>query len=138
MNDIKSNNIFEKNKNIPIMQKNEFIKESLIGGNKPIPIDSIVKASKSLCKITKENLISLGFLIKLFKGEQDFYCLITNEHCITREMVKNRDKIIFYYDNETKKKEIYLNTEERFIKDFIDINLDVLIIEILSKDNIEK
>ena len=53
-------------------------------------------------------------------------------------MVKNRDKIIFYYDNETKKKEIYLNTEERFIKDFIDINLDVLIIEILSKDNIEK
>ena len=54
MNDIKSNNIFEKNKNITIMQKNEFIKERLIGGNKPIPIYTYRFNCKSI-KILMQN-----------------------------------------------------------------------------------
>ena len=79
--------------------------------------------------------MSSGFLIKLFKGDEDFFCLMTNEHVITKDIIKNKEKIKFYYDNESKSKEIYLNSE-RFIKEFTDNNLDITIIEILSKDKI--
>ena len=53
-------------------------------------------------------------------------------------MFDKKEKINFNYDNERKSKEIFLNSEERFIKEFKDININVTIIEILSKDNIDK
>ena len=104
-----------------------------------LPSLSILKPLKSICKIDTSNNISSGFFIKFFKDEKDFFCLMTNEHIITRELVKERKTINVYYDNESKVKEIKLNPDERFIKAFItDINIDATIIEILAKDNIEK
>ena len=35
------------------------------------------------------NTSGSGFLIKLFKGTKDFFCLITCEHVIKKEMVNN-------------------------------------------------
>ena len=49
---------------------------------------------------------------------------MTNEHVITKDIIKNKEKIKFYYDNESKSKEIYLNSE-RFIKEFTANNLDI-------------
>ena len=95
-------------------------------------------AIKSICKISKLNEISFGFLIKFFKKDKDFYCLMTNEHTITQEMIKKKEKITFYYDNDKIVKEICLNPNERYIKDFHDMNIDATVIEIISKDNIDK
>ena len=120
-------------------EKEKSIKEEgKIKGCELIPIDSIVPATKSLCKIITNYRIASGFLIKLFKGEENFYCLISNEHIITKNMIKNKEKITFLYDSERKRKEIYLNNEERYIKDFRDINIDATVVEILKEDKIDK
>ena len=100
--------------------------------------DTVITVTKSLCKILARNKVSSGFLIKLFKGDEDFFCLMTNEHVITKDLIKNKEKIKFYYDNESKSKEIYLNNDERFIKEFTDNGLDITVVEILSKDKIDE
>ena len=64
---------------------------------------------------------------------------MTNEHAITKEMIKQKNYIIhIYYDSQSKYRKIKLNPEERIIKDFRDIQIDVTIIEILPKDDISK
>ena len=104
-----------------------------------LPPPSILKPLKSICKIDTSKKVSTGFFIKFFKGEKDFLCLMTNEHIITNELIKERKTINVYYDYESKVKEITLNPEERFIKEFItDLNIDATKVEILSTDNIEK
>ena len=79
-----------------------------------------------------------NFLIKFFKGEEDFFCLITNNHVITKDLIEQKITISFYYDNESKPKDINLNRNERLIIEFSEIDIDATVIEILSKDNIEK
>ena len=109
---------------------------------KMIKVPYVAYVSKALCFIQTPNILGSGFLIKLFKGDQNFFCLITCEHVITREMVNQRAKIEFFYDSLNRKpKQIILNPEERIIKDFrnphdIKYDLDVIVIEILPKDNI--
>jgi hypothetical protein len=103
---------------------------------------SILIPSKSICKIeckigTSINLSS-GFLIKFFKGEKDFFCLMTNEHVITKELINQKKTIFLYYNYESKVKEIQLNPEERYIKDFTEIGIDATVVEIIFKDNIEQ
>ena len=109
---------------------------------------SIAHIAKSLCKIEYENKTATGFLIKLFKEGKEFFCMMTSEHVITREMIKQRKVINFYYNSiNAKTKEIKLDPYKRFIQDFvslsdvdknIDINIDAIIIEILPEDNIPK
>lgn len=41
-----------------------------------------------------------------------------------------------YYYNEFENIEIQLNVNERYIKDFTDINIDATVVQILPKDNI--
>ena len=105
-----------------------------------IPLDqSITKLSKSLCKIIVPPTIMLsGFLIQLFKDEKEFYCLMTNEHVITKEMIEQKISIDIYYDNQYKFNKIRLNPEERLIKDFRDNQIDAIVIEIIPKDEISK
>ena len=102
-----------------------------------VPIKSVAEVVKSICKIITPINLGTGFFIKFFKGKQDFYCLMTNEHLVTKEMiVNNKNKIDIYYDNEKRYLEIFLNSKERFIKDSRDKTIDATVIEILSKDNI--
>ena len=68
----------------------------------------------------------------------NFLCLISNEHIITKDMIKNNDTINVYYDNEFDNIEIQLNVNERYIKDFTDINIDATVVQILPKDNINE
>ena len=99
---------------------------------------AILRHSKSICKIVTPSTIYSGFLIKFFKGEEDFFCLITNNHIITKDLIEQKITISFYYDNESKPKDINLNRNERLIIEFSEIDIDATVIEILSKDNIEK
>ena len=64
--------------------------ENILNGKIPIKLRNVVKVSKSLCFIQTPNTSGSGFLIKLFKGTQDFFCLMTCEHVITKEMVNQR------------------------------------------------
>ena len=114
-------------------------KELLIKNNQILLIPlNVFKTFKSLCKIENKNKIGSGFLIKLEKRNEDFFCLITNEHIISKDMIKKREKITFYFDGEEKENEIYLNRDERIIKDFINMDIDATFIEILPGDNIKK
>jgi len=100
--------------------------------------ESILKVSKSICKIDTSSKLSSGFLMKLFRRNKEFFCLMMNGQIITKKMIEQKQPIIFYYDNGNKNKEITLNNDERYIKDLSEINLSAIIIEILPDDNIEK
>ena len=103
-------------------------------------ISVILKVSKSICKISYGENVGSGFLIKLEKTNKPFYCLLSNEHVITKEMIesKKKKKINVSYDNENKQFEIILNDKERFIKDYTYIDIDAVVVEILKKDKISK
>ena len=56
--------------------------------NRPsIHINTYFKIINSSCKIRYENNITTRFLFKTKKGKKDFYCLITCEHVITKDMI---------------------------------------------------
>ena len=67
---------------------------------------SLLQATASLCKIKTNDKISSGFLIKLIKDKKYFFCLMTNEHVITKDMVENQESLILYFDNEKKEKKL--------------------------------
>ena len=100
---------------------------------------SIESISKSLCMIGIQASNYTGFLMQLLKDGQEFFCLVTNGHIITDEMLNRGCEIRFYYDiNNRKNKTIYLKKDERYIKNFNDIKIDIIVIQILPEDNIEK
>ena len=103
-----------------------------------LPPPILLKPLKSICKIVTPKHFSSGFLIKFFKGDKDFFGLLTNEHIITKELIKQRKTITIYYDSDIAK-EIDLNPDKRFIKEFkTELNIDATFIEIIPKDKIEK
>ena len=116
------------------------INEALIGGIKPTELDPCMSyVSKSFCKITCQDIFGSGFLIKLYKNDKDFFCLMTCGHVIENDKIEQRKKICFYYDSiAARLKEIELNKKERYIINFSVLNkdIDVTVIEILPKDNI--
>ena len=97
----------------------------------------LVQLSMSLCYIDNSLKLSTGFFVKIFKNGKYFYYLITNEHIINNELIKQKKTIKVYYGLGNKMKEKCLNPDERYFKDFRDINIDATIIEILPEDNIE-
>ncbi len=113
------------------------INESTIVGSEYEDIDPCFsKVSKSICKIIASNMHGSGFFLKYKIDDINFLCLISNEHIITKDMIKNNDTINVYYDNEFENIEIQLNVNERYIKDFTDINIDATVVQILPKNNI--
>ena len=87
----------KKNKDSIKIKQNEVI----IDPNSFYSLDqSITKAAKSLCKIITPNQLGSGFLIQIFKGNEKFYCLMTNEHVIKKEMVEQKLEIEIYYDSQ--------------------------------------
>ena len=78
----------------PDINPNNFIPETLIINSTIIRLpEQIVRVTKSLCKIIISNKISSGFLIKLFRGEDEFFCLMTNEHTITKHLIEKKENI---------------------------------------------
>ena len=99
---------------------------------------NILKVGPSVCKIITKLSDGTGFLIQLNINNNKLFCLMTNEHVIQREMVANKENVEIKYDYESKGIKINLDNTKRLIKDFQEINIDAIIVEILPKDNIEE
>ena len=99
--------------------------------HKPIPLEILLKALKSICKITlkteKEIIYGTGFFMNFHDSKK---YLITNYHIIYKEMINN-DIIIEIYNNKTMK----LNMNNREVK-YYERPIDITIIEIKNNDNI--
>ena len=92
--------------------------------------------SKSICRYEISNRPSFGFFIKIFKEYKYLPCLITSNHLITKEMIDNKYILNISFDNGQIKGQIQLSKDERYILDLSEINNDLLLIELLKKDNI--
>jgi hypothetical protein len=68
----------------------------------------------------------ISFDNKIFINKSKFIILLYNIN------------INILYDNEFKSANINLNNNKRYMKSFIDIGLDITIVEILEEDNIPK
>ena len=77
---------------------------------------SLLQTSVSLCKLVINKKVALGFLIKLVKDQDDFFCLMTNENIIKEDLIAKKESFQFYFDNEKKTREIKLDPEERYSK----------------------
>ena len=111
--------------------------EEIKNKNYRIP-EFISSASKSVVMLNFQNKTYSGFLIKLFKDAEDFFCLLTIGESISKDMIEGKGEITFYYDNESKIKKISLNKEERLIKSFNDMGINSTVIEIIPADEISK
>ena len=89
------------------------------------------KVCKSICKIQCKNWTGTGFLIKLYKEEKELFCLMTNEHVVTKEMIEKKETINIKYNYEKKWIKIKLDENKRFI--LYNKEVDITIIEINDK-----
>ena len=145
---IQINNEVKINKPIKMAEaknKNDRVKECIIETSLPFEkLDfHLSDVSKSICKIRieikQEKIIGTGFLLKFDIDQELFYCLISNEHIIKNEIIKNNNNIIYiFYDNENKCVNIKLGNKKRYIKSLIHNELDITVVEILDEDNISK
>ena len=124
--------ISEANKN------KEGVKENMLE-NTLLKVDSnISKVSKSICKIrietSLETKLGKGFLLRFPIDQEAFYCFVSNEHVISKDIINNEDYIYISYDSEFKSAKIKLDKNKRYIKSFKDI--DISIVEIIEEDNI--
>ena len=125
-------------------EKNREIKECI---SKFSPFElldpHISNVSKSICKIkikigAEEGKLGTGFLLKCKIDQECFYCLMSNEHVISKNIMLNKSLIYIYYDSEFKVANLKLVEKERYIKNFRDIGFDITVVEILDKDGISK
>ena len=129
-----SNSYKEEAKNI-----NNYKTQEIIANNPLNKINiELYNVIKSVCKIITNIGSGTGFLIKLYKNKNEFFCLMTNEHMLKKEMIKSNEKITIFYDAQNERKETILNPNLRYIKEYRNINLDITIIEILKEDDINK
>ncbi len=130
-------NNFDNNKR----NESSEINEAWQPGSELIRLEPILKIVKSICKIETNSGNASGFLIKFPPKYSPFYCLMSNEHVIEKEMIKNKAKIKIHFDNRNQSREINL-TNNRIIKEFTnenDINsIDATVVQILPSDEISK
>jgi len=106
---------------------------------------SFIKGALSIFKIhiylgNGQTRTGTGFFLKIkskYSDESYQYYLITNEHIILQDLLKNEQiKFIIYYHFEEMCKEFIINTSESFIKEYkTSEDLDITIIQI-KKDEI--
>ena len=70
--------------------------EALIKKNELISINNIYNICKSTVQIKYQyeegDLTASGFFIIFQKHNKPFYCIMTNEHCISNSVIKNEKK----------------------------------------------
>ena len=119
----------------------EYIIKDEIKLDNPIdPIDKTMKVAKGTVKIELSNDkgVASGFFLQLKRNNKNFYCLMTNAHVVTEDMIKNKEKIKIKYDIEEKELNLELNEEERIIINCYEgFGYDISIIEIIPKDEIK-
>ena len=121
-----------------ILQKNE---ANIIGSN----ILSYYIYNKNLDKLQKcirrivinRKIYGTGFLMELKKEKTPFYCLITNEHVISEDLIENNTEIEILYAQNTQEEifKIKLNKNERFIRNYGYLGIDATVIQIFPEKN---
>ena len=78
------------------------INEELIMNSNIIQINKFIyDVCRAICKIIIGTKVASGFLIKLYKKDEPFYCLMTNNHVISDEMIEDQEEIeIFFTEQE--------------------------------------
>ena len=89
------------------------ISDSLIRTPSTDEIDSNIK--QCICKIRTSKNGGTGFFLKFEIKEQYFYFLISNEHVITKDIIKKNKTIKIDYDNELRQIDIELDENKRYI-----------------------
>ena len=103
--------------------------------------------AKSVCKILLEGKNGSGFFIKFDLGKDEFQCLMSNEHVIDSNSIRNKETIIVKYDYSQKSLTLKLNPNFRYIKTFHKddeydetsnkkLNIDATVVQIIPEDNI--
>ena len=117
------------------IRKEEKIKE---GDNLTLKNSKILfeKAEKSICKIIKDtgyDIYDIGFFCKIKYPNKynEIYCLITNNHVITKDMLIYKENIEIKLNN--KEIKISLNLYRRI---WTNEEIDFTCIEIIKEDNI--
>ena len=114
-------------------QKNnrKIIDSTMLEGN-----ENFSKELKSICKIKTRTKYSSGFFLKFDLDNNNlFYCLMSNEHIIDKEMIQNNEEIEISYD--INQKNIIVLNKNRYIKSFTNINFDITVVQILPRDAIK-
>jgi hypothetical protein len=79
------------------------IDNEMLINNNMIPMDNVYDICKATIKIIiKNNRIGSGFFLKFERNNKNFYCIMTNQHVIKPNMVKNKEEIVIIYENEKK------------------------------------
>ena len=91
------------------------------------------KAEKSICEIIKDKGYGTGFFCKIKYPNKynEVYCLITNNHVITKDMLTYQENIEIKLNNKGIK--IALNKQRRI---WTNEEIDFTCIEIIKEDNI--
>ena len=100
----------------------------------------LINASKSVCKlrieVNSEIKYGTGFLLRYPINDKYFNCLLSNERIIKEEFIKNKFTMNVSFNYENKSIMIKLDENERYIRTFKDIGLDIKLVEILKCDDI--
>ena len=107
---------------------------------------NLIELEKCICRLAiDKKRFGTGFLLKLKKGKNNnFYCLITCEHIITMDLIRNKKYIEINYNYidpkiKSKKKNIKLDENKRFIRSYTYLDIDATVVEIFpGKKEIEK
>jgi V8-like Glu-specific endopeptidase len=96
------------------------------------------KISSSILRIEFEKKISTGFFIKINLNKKHHNFILTCAHSISQENINSKITMIIFYGkiNKETEQKIKLDSNERFIKCFMNYNIDATIIEVLQEDNI--
>ncbi len=139
-NEKKEENIIEDKKIKKIEENKNIKKQCIIGSPNLVPdeIVNILRECVARIEIKNENKIFTGFFIKMHLKKSIYKFLLTCNHSIPQQTIDSKIKIAIYYGlkNEEIKKKIELDTEQRFIKTYEE--LDVTVIEIKEEDGISE
>ena len=121
--------------------ENERIDQLIIEGSEMRSLAVLIDVAKSICKIkyiNKNNKImnGTGFFIKIERKDDNdpLFCLMSNEHVISKEIIESKTEIEIFYDNQHQKIKIVLDKDLRFIRDYRYLNIDAVIIEIFPEE----
>jgi len=109
----------------------ERINQVKINNRPSIHIDPFLNIGRSIYKVKCGNHIGTGFLFKTIKGIKNFYCLITCEHVITKDMIEKKKTI--FCKNKYGAFTIILDKTRIFIRDYTYMNIDATLIEIFPE-----
>ena len=100
--------------------------------SKPVPLETAIKLSKSICKIIYKDNLGIHYGTGFFMIYNSLKCLISNYHVINHDLINKFIKIEIYNKNTID----FKLDQNRYIK-ILDRPIDISIIEIKDSDGIK-